>query len=89
MVRSPGEALTCDYTQEMNLVYNLPHPTAGTVPSIAHPYRLSETPGKAPVAAPLLGQHTGEVLAELLGYDDEKIAALKGSGSVAVRESGE
>jgi crotonobetainyl-CoA:carnitine CoA-transferase CaiB-like acyl-CoA transferase len=89
IVRSPGEALTCDYTNEMNLVHALPHPTAGTVPSIAHPYRLSETPGNAPVAPPLLGQHTGEVLAELLGYDEARIAALAGSGAVALRESGE
>ncbi len=89
IVRSPGEALTCDYTQEMNLVHALPHPTAGTVPSIAHPYRLSETPGNAPVAAPLLGQHTGEVLAELLGYDEVRIAALASSGSIALRETGE
>ena len=87
VVRSPGEALTCDYTQEMNLVHALPHPTAGSVPSITHPYRLSETPGIAPVAAPLLGQHTSEVLHDLLGYDEEKIAALAGSGSIALRDS--
>lgn len=89
IVRSPGEALTCDYTQEMNLVHALPHPTAGTVPSIAHPYRLSETPGNAPVAAPLLGEHTGEVLSDLLGYGEARIAALAQAGSIALREPGE
>jgi crotonobetainyl-CoA:carnitine CoA-transferase CaiB-like acyl-CoA transferase len=89
VVRSPGEALTCEYTNEMNLVYALPHPTAGTVPSIAHPYRLSETPGNAPVAPPLLGEHTGKVLSDLLGYDEAKIAALAGSGSISVRAPGE
>lgn len=87
IVRSPGEALTCDYTKEMNLVHALPHPTAGTVPSIAHPYRLSETPGNAPVAPPLLGQHTGEVLTDLLGYDESRIAGLAAAGSIGLRES--
>jgi formyl-CoA transferase len=86
IVRSPGEALTCDYTNEHNLVHSLPHPTAGSVPSIAHPYRLSETPGMAPVAAPLLGQHTGEVLHDLLGYDEARLQELSASGSIGVRD---
>src|SRR5690606_17758405 len=86
VVRDPGDALTCDYTREQNLVHKLPHPTAGAVPSIASPFRLSETPGLAPVAAPLLGQHTAQVLHDLLGYDDDRIAALAGAGSIALRE---
>ena len=86
IVRSPGEALTCDYTNEHNLVHSLPHPTAGSVPSIAHHYRLSETPGMAPVAAPLLGQHTGEVLHDLLGYDEARLQELSASGSIGVRD---
>lgn len=86
VVRDPGDALTCDYTREQNLVHKLPHPTAGAVPSIASPFRLSETPGLAPVAAPLLGQHTAQVLHDVLGYDEARIAALAGAGSVAVRE---
>lgn len=86
IVRDPGDALTCEYTREQNLVYTLPHPTAGKVPAIAHPYRLSDTPGLEPVAPPLLGQHTAEILAGLPGYDSARVAALAGEGAVETWE---
>ncbi len=41
------------------------------------PIRLSETPGGVRVRAPLWGEHTGEVLAGVLGYRDDRIAALR------------
>jgi len=55
----------------------MPHPCAGTVPLVASPMRLSETPVEYRRAPPLLGQDTDEVLARLLGMDDAKIAALR------------
>ena len=53
------------------------HPTAGRIPLVANPIRLSESPVEYRNAPPTLGQHTGEVLAELLGYDAAGIAALR------------
>ena len=41
---------------------------------------MSLTPIVDPVAAPLLGQHTREVLHDTLGYDDSQIAKLKAAG---------
>ncbi len=41
------------------------------------PIKLSETPGNIRMTSPLLGQHTDEILKELLNYDDEKIEELK------------
>jgi crotonobetainyl-CoA:carnitine CoA-transferase CaiB-like acyl-CoA transferase len=52
------------------------HPTAGRIPLVANPIRLSETPVEYRNAPPTLGQHTAEVLADLLGYDAAGIAAL-------------
>lgn len=46
---------------------DLPHPVSGTVPTVANPIRLSETPVSYRLAPPLLGQHTDEVLAQWLG----------------------
>jgi len=52
------------------------HPTAGRIPLVANPIRLSQTPVEYRNAPPTLGQHTAEVLADLLGYDAAGIAAL-------------
>lgn len=45
-------------------------------------FRLSDAPSGYPGPAPTLGQHTDEVLAEILGCSDAEIAALKESGGV-------
>jgi crotonobetainyl-CoA:carnitine CoA-transferase CaiB-like acyl-CoA transferase len=39
------------------------------------------TPAIDPTAAPLLGQHTNEILRKTLGYDDRRIAALAEAGA--------
>jgi crotonobetainyl-CoA:carnitine CoA-transferase CaiB-like acyl-CoA transferase len=44
--------------------------------------RFSATPGRIERAAPLLGEHTDEILREYLGYDAEKIVALRASGVI-------
>ena len=48
----------------------LPHPIAGTLPLVASPMRFSETPLEYFLPPPLLGQHTDEVLRNLLGKSD-------------------
>jgi crotonobetainyl-CoA:carnitine CoA-transferase CaiB-like acyl-CoA transferase len=62
----------------------MPHPTAagGEVPLIANPVKLSETPVEYRHAPPVLGQHTDEVLAELLDLDAEERAALRAAGVI-------
>jgi crotonobetainyl-CoA:carnitine CoA-transferase CaiB-like acyl-CoA transferase len=42
---------------------------------------MSLTPTIDPVAAPLLGEHTEDVLRKTLGYDDRRIAALAEAGA--------
>ncbi|CAB3790811.1 CaiB/BaiF CoA transferase family protein [Pararobbsia alpina] len=54
---------------------DLPHP-AGTAPGVASPIRLSHTPVQYRRAPPTLGQHTEELLTDVLGYDEKQIAAL-------------
>ncbi|MDL2425144.1 CoA transferase, partial [Pseudomonas sp. BAgro211] len=48
---------------------DLPHPLAGSVPQVASPIRLSETPVEYRNAPPTLGQHTQEILEGVLGLD--------------------
>ena len=62
------------------LAVELPHPSAGSVTLVRNPMRLSATPAQSGMAPPLLGQHTDEVLRELLGHDPQQIAALREQG---------
>lgn len=54
----------------------------GVVPNITSPFVFGATPAVDPKAAPLLGQHTADVLGELLGYSAERIARLAEAGVV-------
>ncbi|MNZ64531.1 Succinyl-CoA:(R)-benzylsuccinate CoA-transferase subunit BbsF [compost metagenome] len=58
---------------------DLPHPLAGSVPQVASPIRLSETPVEYRNAPPTLGQHTAEILEAVLGLDDATQAKLRES----------
>ena len=53
------------------------HPIAGTIKVVAPPVRMSDTPGSVRTPAPLLGQHTEEVLRDRLGMSASEIARLK------------
>lgn len=61
------------------------HPTAGPHRVTGTPVKLSETPGAPAAPAPLLGQHTSDVLRELLGFDESSIDALVKSGVIFER----
>ncbi|MCY1537276.1 Acetyl-CoA:oxalate CoA-transferase [compost metagenome] len=58
----------------------LPHPLSGTVPQVASPIRLSETPVQYRNAPPLLGEHTEQVLRQWLGLSAERVEALREAG---------
>jgi crotonobetainyl-CoA:carnitine CoA-transferase CaiB-like acyl-CoA transferase len=55
----------------------VPHPLSGSVPLVANPIRYSRTPISYGVPPPLLGEHTEEVLRDLLGKTPEEIARLR------------
>jgi formyl-CoA transferase len=63
------------HTQAREMEVRLDHPVEGRISALGIPVKLSETPGSVRRPAPLLGQHTGEVLREA-GFSDEEIAAL-------------
>ena len=65
----------------LGLVTEYEHPLLGRVRQFGNLITFSDTPGKQERAAPMVGQHTREILAEL-GYDDAAIDALAADGVV-------
>jgi crotonobetainyl-CoA:carnitine CoA-transferase CaiB-like acyl-CoA transferase len=59
------------------VIVSVEHPEAGTVKSPNFPVKFSRTLLEVKRPAPLLGQHNNEVLAEVLGYDMDKIEDLR------------
>jgi crotonobetainyl-CoA:carnitine CoA-transferase CaiB-like acyl-CoA transferase len=80
-VRTVGEAVRAPETRERQVVTRVPHQVLGWVPNVRLPIRYSETPLANPRAAPAVGEHTREILLEL-GYDDEQVRRLRGSGAL-------
>ncbi len=63
--------------QANGYVTTFEHPAFGPTQAVGVPVRLSDTPGRLRRPAPEFGQHTEEVLTELLGYSWEDVARLK------------
>ncbi len=65
------------------MVVTMPHPkSAAGIEVVANPVRLSATPPDYRLPPPLLGEHTAEVLGELLGMSAAEVAALREQGVV-------
>ncbi len=81
-VRSPLEAVRAPEPRARGLLQEVDHPTAGRFETVGSPIKMSGTPPKPAGPAPLLGQHTDEVLGDVLGYDTGKIARLRQGGVI-------
>lgn len=70
-------------TLAREMVVELDHPKAGRTRALGLPIKFSETPGKIVSPAPMLGQHTREVLLGV-GYSDAEVDALAAEGAIEV-----
>ena len=62
-------------------VVEVDHPERGKYLTVGNPIKLSDSPAEV-VRSPLLGEHTDEILKEVIGFGDEEIAAAKDAGAV-------
>ena len=81
-VHSLAEALNHPQTLARGMVADLVHPEAGATKAIGCPIHFSHTPTRIDRPAPLLGEHTKELLREF-GYADAEIDAFLAEGVVA------
>ena len=66
--------------QARGLAIEMPHALGGSVAQVASPIRLSETPVEYRRTPPLLGEHTQEVLQNILGLKAEEVLVLREAG---------
>lgn len=80
-INSIGEMAADPQTLAREMVVELDHPKAGRTRTLGLPIKLSDTPGSVRRPAPMLGQHTREVLLEH-GFSDAEVDALATEGAV-------
>ena len=80
-VLDSGEVLANEHLRQRGMVVELEHPDRGRFPMLGNPVRLSDSSTEVR-RAPLLGEHTAEVLGGLLGLSADDLAQLKKDGAV-------
>src|SRR5262249_49020332 len=81
-INSLAEVVEHPQVKARGALVSMEHPRAGTVRMVGAPIRLSETPGAVRTPAPMLGEHTADVLREKLGLGDDELAALRSAGAI-------
>jgi formyl-CoA transferase len=66
-------------------VVEVDHPTRGKYLTVGNPIKLSDSPADVR-RSPLLGEHTDEILRDVLGYSKQEIAAIRTSGAITAPE---
>jgi Predicted acyl-CoA transferases/carnitine dehydratase len=78
-----AEVLEDPQAKVRKMTVTAPHPQLGQVEMVANPIKFSDVaPGEVPLHPPMLGEHTDEILREVLGLSDKEVAALKAEGIV-------
>ena len=77
-----GEVFADPHVQAREMVQTWAHPVRPDLRLVASPLKMSATPVRQDLPPPLLGQHTEEVLRELLGQDDAALSQLRAQGIV-------
>ncbi|MGV3494478.1 MAG: CaiB/BaiF CoA transferase family protein [Ramlibacter sp.] len=81
-INNLAEVFADPHVRERGMVHQWEHPLAGPLDLVGSPLKLGGTPVRTDLPPPLLGQHTQEVLAGVLGWDDDRIARLRAQGVI-------
>jgi crotonobetainyl-CoA:carnitine CoA-transferase CaiB-like acyl-CoA transferase len=77
-----GQVFEDVQVQHRGLRQQVEHPVKGITPIVANPLKFSASPVAYRRAPPQLGEHTAEVLREVLGMDEAELGALRAAGGV-------
>ena len=74
---SVGQTLTSEQALALEMVKDIDHPTCGKIKVTGIPVKLSLTPGAVELPPPTLGQHSEEILTQVLGYSKIEVERLR------------
>ena len=81
-VNTLAEVFSDPHVRARGLEITMPHPLSGEVKLVGNPLRMSESPVRYDAAPPTLGQHTSEVLGELLEMPEAQLSVLARQGVI-------
>jgi formyl-CoA transferase len=79
-IMSTEDLFNDEHVKGREMMVELDHPQRGKWYNVGMPIKLSASPSKIE-RSPTLGEHTDEVLTAVLGYDAQKVAAMKSAGA--------
>lgn len=81
-INSLGEVFTDPQVQERQMVSTWSHPIQANLKLVSSPIKMSLTPVRQDLPPPMLGQHTAQVLTEVLGWSAERLGQLRVKGVI-------
>jgi crotonobetainyl-CoA:carnitine CoA-transferase CaiB-like acyl-CoA transferase len=81
-INNLAEVFADEHVQARQMVNTWQHPIQPDLKLVASPIKMSRTPVRQDLPPPLLGQHTGDVLGDVLGYSAQQQAALRHKGVI-------
>ena len=79
-VQDAREIYDCPHVEARQMLIDVPDPILGTVRLVGPPFKMSGNTEPLTGAAPLLGEHTSEILREMLAYSHQRVTELRAEG---------
>jgi formyl-CoA transferase len=76
------QVFSMPHVREREMLVEMEHPTIGALPLVGSPLKMGGTPVEYRLPPPLMGEHTRDILKDILGFSDEKVAALTENGCI-------
>ncbi|MBI2331556.1 MAG: CoA transferase, partial [Chloroflexi bacterium] len=81
-INTLDQVFSMPHVRERNMLVEMQHPTIGALPLVGSPLKMGGTPVEYRLPPPLMGEHTKDILKEVLGFSEEKVTELTQHGCI-------